>query len=332
MIVPVRNEAAAIEQTLTTLLEQDYPTDRFEVIVADGFSEDETVTIVRRLQLRYHNLKLAYNPGRLASAGRNAGICRATGDVCVIIDGHCTIPDDQHIRKIATAFERSGAACLGRPQPLQIDDATPFQRAVWMARRSRLGHNPDSAIYSDQAGPVRAENVAVAYRRDVFEQVGLFDERFDACEDVEFNTRVDRAGLRCHFAPETVVHYHPRTNLTGLFRQMARYGRGRCRLAFKHPGSLTMPALVPAAWLVWLVVAPLLGLLWWPMTMIWVGSMLLYAGVIGATSLRMAGSRVDQVVRLATIFAAIHGGFGWGFLKELATRMVILVRSTGIAR
>ena len=60
--------------------------------------------------------------------------------------------------------------------------------------------------------------MAVAYRREVFEAVGTFDERFDACEDVEFNHRVDRAGLKCFFTPRVALRYHPRTSLAGLVR------------------------------------------------------------------------------------------------------------------
>src|SRR4051812_31336160 len=50
VVVPVRNEARSIERTLRSLLTQDFPPDQFEVIVADGFSADETVPVVRRLQ------------------------------------------------------------------------------------------------------------------------------------------------------------------------------------------------------------------------------------------------------------------------------------------
>ena len=74
----------------------------------------------------------------------------------------------------------------------------------------------------------------------------MFDETFDACEDVEFNHRIDRAGLRCYFTPEVAVHYAPRDSLRGLFRQLVRYGRGRVRLWRKHPDSFSAGLLPPA--------------------------------------------------------------------------------------
>jgi len=201
VIVPVRNEARSIEPTLRSLLAQDLPAGRFEVVVADGGSTDATVPIVRRLQADHADLRLVFNPDRYSSAGRNAAVRHMRGDVAVVIDGHCHVPDRNYLDYLVAAFHDSGADCLGRPQPLDIDDPTPFQQAVSISRSSRLGHNPDSDIYSDRPGFVPPQHTAVAYHRAVFHRVGLFDRRFDACEDVEFNHRVHETGMTCFFDP-----------------------------------------------------------------------------------------------------------------------------------
>src|SRR5690606_14914839 len=135
--------------------------------------------------------------------------------------------------------------------PLDVTDATPLQRAIALARSSRLGHHPESYIYSDQPLFVPAKSVAVAYRRQVFENVGLFDASFDAHEDGEFNYRCDEAGLACFLDPKLTVKYSPRNSLAGLFRQMYRYGRGRVRFAKKHPGNWGVGSLIPALFVVY---------------------------------------------------------------------------------
>ena len=254
VIVPVRNEAATIRQTLGQLLDQQYDPRRYEVIVVDGQSDDGTPQLVAELAERYENVHLYANPRRLSSAARNIGIQHARGDVVVIVDGHCEIEDRQYLGKLAAAFETSGADCLGRPQPLDVTDATPLQRAIAAARASRLGHHPESFIYSSQPQFVPAKSVAVAYRREVFDRVGLFDERFDAHEDGELNYRCDLAGLRCYFTPEIAVKYHPRGTLRGLFRQMIRYGRGRIRFQASTPAPTTLGTLLPAAFVAGLIV------------------------------------------------------------------------------
>jgi succinoglycan biosynthesis protein ExoA len=93
----------------------------------------------------------------------------------------------------------------------------------------------------------------------VFDKVGHFDERFDACEDVEFNYRVDRAGLRCFFTPNVSVRYRPRNSLSGLFRQIFRYGRGRVRLSRKHPATTSVGSFAPVALLAWICLSLILS-------------------------------------------------------------------------
>jgi GT2 family glycosyltransferase len=299
------------------LLTQDYPQDSFEVIVADGGSEDDTAAIVRELQRDHPNLKLVNNPKRWSSAGRNLGVKQMRGDAAVIVDGHCRVPDQFYLRNVADAFAESGADCLGRPQPLDAENPSAFQKAVSAARASRLGHNPDSDIYSSEAKFVPPQSTAIAYRRGVFERVGLFDETFDACEDVEFNQRVHDAGFRCYFTPKLTIIYHPRPTLKGLTAQLGRYGTGRARLAAKHPRSLTLPALIPPLWILWLGIGAVISFAVPKFVWLYFASLILYAAIILGGSLWLARRQSLKVgLRIPGVLLGIHFGFGWGFLRE----------------
>jgi succinoglycan biosynthesis protein ExoA len=317
VIVPVRNEAACIERTLDALRAQDFDPAQFEVIVVDGASDDATPSLVRQAQAAFPNLQLLFNPKWLSSAARNIGIRHARGRFIVIVDGHCELNDRRYLANLVRAFEESSADCLGRPQPLRSRAATPFQKAVSLARASWLGHNPDSDIFSDQARFVAPDNVAVAYRREVFDKVGLFDESFDACEDVEFNTRVRLAGLTCYFTPAIRLDYRPRSSLGGLFYQLARYGRGRARLARKLPSSLTLPSHVPVLWLLWLPAMLALSFVSVVFAAALLASIALYLAAILGESVRLAWrQRLAVAVRLPLVFVGVHLGYGWGFLRD----------------
>jgi succinoglycan biosynthesis protein ExoA len=320
VIVPVRNEERFLAETLRPLFHQDYDPGRYEILVIDGRSTDNTPGVVRELQVEFPQLHLLDNPKRLSSAARNVGVRAARGEYVVIVDGHCELRSRTYLRDLAAAFERSGADCLGRPQPLEVAGASPVQQAIALARASRLGHNPGSHIYSDSGGFVKPQSVAVAYRRCVFDRVGLFDESFDACEDVEFNGRVDAAGLTCYFAPELAVNYHPRETLAGLVYQMGRYGRGRARLALKNPASLTLPAMVPAVFLTGLAAAFVLGLAAPVFAAVFCGSALIYSSVVALAGLWLAARRGAAGLSplVPAVFLAIHVGAGGGVLAELA--------------
>jgi GT2 family glycosyltransferase len=321
VIVPVLNEQRFIRATLHQLLAQNYDPERFELLVADGGSTDATQAIVRELARRHPQVRLLENPGGWSSAGRNAAVRAGQGDLFVVVDGHCDLRNPHYLADLAEAFARSGADCIGRPQPLDVSDATPLQRAIALARSSRLGHQPDSHIYSAAEGFVPPQSVAVAYRRSVFEKVGLFDETFDACEDVELNHRVAQAGIRCFFTPKVAVHYYPRSSLAGLFRQMMRYGAGRVRLVWKHPESFTLPIFLPGLFLLGILAGPALGWLSTWLGLIYVGTLGLYGLLIGFACAVIGRRAADLRVAayLPLVFVTIHLGAGTGICRELAT-------------
>jgi succinoglycan biosynthesis protein ExoA len=318
VIVPVRNEAKHIQRTLEQLLEQDYDASQFEVLVVDGQSTDRTREIVRALQADHPNLRLLANPRRWSSAGRNLAVTAARGDIVVVVDGHCDIEHSDYLRNLADAFARSGADCLGRPQPLDISSATRLQRAIAVARSCLLGHHHASFVYSATEQFVRPQSVAVAYRRAVFDRIGLFDETFDACEDVEFNHRLDRAGMRCFFTPRVRVRYHPRTSIRGLFMQMFRYGRGRMRLLRKHPDTFTAAGFLPAVFVLALVCGPLLALFSTWCAELYLAGLAVYALTLLLTSVMLAcrERRASLLPLLPPVFATIHVAAGSGILHE----------------
>ncbi|GHT31184.1 hypothetical protein FACS1894214_2260 [Planctomycetales bacterium] len=246
VIIPIRNEEKHIGITLDALLAQELYAKEYEFLIVDGMSTDNTREIAQRYADKYENIHLFENPKKLSSAARNIGVKNAQGEYILIVDGHCIIDNPNMLANAVKAFnsrtEGSGAKpdCLARPQPLELDGATPLQLAVAAARRSRLGHHPDSFIYSGQAQWCPASSAAIAYRKEVFDTVGYFDEMFDACEDVEFNTRIDKAELKCWFDPSIAVSYVPRNSLSGLFYQMFRYGKGRVKLFRKHPETFSL--------------------------------------------------------------------------------------------
>ncbi len=323
VIIPVRNEAAHIADVLDRLLEQKY--ENFEILVVDGLSSDGTQEIVKKYVERHTNVHLFDNPKRLASAARNVGVRNARGDAVLIIDGHCLIMNRDMLGNVNRAFVETGADCLGRPQPLEMAGATWFQWAVAVARRSPLGHHPDSFIYSNQAQFSPAGSVAVAYRKEVFDRIGLFNEDFDACEDVELNHRVDLQELRCYFEPAIAVHYVPRKTLTGLLYQMVRYGRGRMRLYRKNKGVgfvSFVKSFAPALFLFWLIVTFPAMFFDPSLCKIYFGILALYGIIVLGESFRLAvlGRRLSLLPLLPIVFVALHFGFGYGILRELCRR------------
>ncbi len=315
-VMPVRNEGDFIGKVLEDLRAQDFPHEKMEVIVVDGESDDDTVAIASSFKGAFPNFKILENPGRLSSRARNLGAKAAKGKYIVFIDGHCHLPSSKLISDIVALFEKSGADALCRPQPLTLSPQTLFQRAVSLARASGLGHALDSTIYTNRERFVKAASSAASYRREVFDRVGYYDESFDACEDVEFNTRVDKAGLKSFISPKLTVEYAARQSLGALFVQLYRYGVGRWKLFRKHPSTLGSGTLITTAFAVGAVIYPILWLISHTLALAASVVVLLYiAAVIGA-SFTIAKRPAQRALFffLPIIFFTIHFALGYGFL------------------
>lgn len=333
IVVPVRNEESRIDSVLRDLQTQDYPHDRFEVLVVDGNSTDRTATIVEEIAKRAPmSVRLLGNPSQLASSGRNVGAKNAKGEFVIYIDGHCQIPSTTLLRDAVALFEKTKADCLCRPQPLTMAGNTVFQDVVAHARATPLGHARDSTIFNDDwEGPINPSSSGAMYRRGVFDRVGFFDERLDACEDVDFNYRVFKAGLHSFYSSKLRVTYEPRRNLRSFWKQMERYGQGRYRLLGKHPDAFSLSQIIPAAFLVWLAIGGVLSFSSGRIAAVFLASLAVYFGVVLLFSGGLAvkyGWR--HVVIAPLVFACIHLGLGAGFLKELLrSRWRQLSASTG---
>ena len=318
VVVPVRNESKHIAEVLDKLLSQDYDSEQFEILVVDGLSEDDTKVVVERYLTEYPNVRLFDNPKRVSSGARNIGVENARGDIVLIVDGHCLIDNPQMLRNVDAAFEKSGADCLGRPQPLELSHATTTQLAIATGRRSPLGHHADSFVFSDLAQFVPAVSTAVAYRKELLGKVGRFDERFDACEDVELNYRIDKSGGRCYFDPAIAVRYVPRGTLSGLFYQMSRYGRGRVRFWRKHRETFSLKSFASAFFMIGTVLGLPLCFVHPVLRWTYLGVIGLYLLAVFAETLReaLSAKRLDFVFLLPIVFFAIHFGAGYGVLRE----------------
>lgn len=327
IVVPIRNEARFILDTLMQLEKQDYPEDRYELLVVDGMSTDDTPNIVKKFIATHPklNIKLLENPGQLSSRARNVGARNAQGEVIAYIDGHVYLPDEQLFANIEKLLIENDALALARPQHLDVPGLDKESKAYWIAvsRKTWLGHSTKSFIYGDHEGFVDPTSSGFAYHRSVFEKVGFFDESFDAAEDVEFNYRVKQAGLKAYTSPKLLVYYYPREHFLALFKQQTRYGEGRARFVRKYPEAFTFETLVPVGIFVFFLLFPLLFIPFipWLGKIAWLICLLIYLGVLMVTGIFEAQKRKYFLPFLQVALGVLvtHLGLGWGMFKKVSS-------------
>jgi cellulose synthase/poly-beta-1,6-N-acetylglucosamine synthase-like glycosyltransferase len=308
--MPCLDEEGYIEHALHDVLEQDYPADRLEVIVADGGSHDHTRAILARIEGQDPRVHVVDNPGRIQAAGLNAAIRAAHGEIIVRMDVHADYAPD-YVQKCVAVLERTGADNVGgaaRPRA-----RTRFQRALCAALASPAGVGGSKFRSAENEGFVETVFNGT-FRRRLFERIGLFDEGAIVNEDAELNQRILEAGGRIYLSREIVAWYYPRDSLFGLARQYFRYGRGRARTMLKHHGLPALRPMIPflmvAGAALLLAVPPLHPLLPWAF-----GA---YGAGLAVEAVRV-GRRVGAwaVPLVLAIFVVLHAAHGIGFATGL---------------
>jgi cellulose synthase/poly-beta-1,6-N-acetylglucosamine synthase-like glycosyltransferase len=307
--MPCREEEGYIEACIRAVQAQDWPRDRLEILVADGMSMDATREILHRLAAQDPRIRLVDNPDRIQAAGLNHCIRRARGEVIVRVDVHADYAPD-FVRSCVAELERTGADNVGgaaRPRA-----RTFFQRCVAAALASPLGIGGSRYRRSDEEGFVESVWPG-AFRRAVFERVGLFDPKAVTNEDAELNQRILEAGGRVYLSRDIVVHYYPRETIRALARQYFKYGQGRARTLVKHRRLLSLRPMLPALWLAG--EATLVALAPWHVGALSVAG---YALATGAEAVRVGRREGLAAIPVVwAIFPTLHAAHGAGFISGL---------------
>jgi len=241
IIVPMRNEAKYIGACLESILAQDYPHNLLEVWMVDGGSIDQTREIVAGFSQRADFVHLLDNPEQTTPHAMNYGLKAAQGDVIIIVGGHCTLAPD-YIRHCVRLLQETDAACVGGLLTSQGEGW--LSQSIAMAMSSPFGVGNARFRYATEAGFV--DTVAFgAYRREVFETIGVFNPELTRNQDDELNYRLRQAGFKIYLSPEIQSVYYTRSSLGKLWKQYFQYGFWKIRVLRDYPGSVQARHLIP---------------------------------------------------------------------------------------
>jgi succinoglycan biosynthesis protein ExoA len=318
VVVPVRNEAGFIADLCRAILGQDYPPDRFEVIVADGMSTDGTRDILAGLQERHFSLTVVDNPGRIVSTGLNIAVARSRGDIIIRIDGHALIASDFMRENVALLAAHPEAWSVGGP--IRHAAMTPLGKAVAVAMSHPLGVGNALHRYPEFEGYVEGAQFP-AIRRWVFDRIGMFDERLVRNQDDEFNYRIRHAGGKIYVSPRVRYSYFVRERLGQLFKQYFQYGFWRIPVIEKHRRPTTLRQMAPTLFYAACVILALAGL-WWRRPFLALALPASYAAALiaaGAATARSHDIRVSSC--LPVTIAAMHAGYAFGLAYGMWARI-----------
>jgi GT2 family glycosyltransferase len=229
VIVPVLNGERTIKECLVSLLRMDYPADRREILVVDNGSTDRTAEIINSFPVRY-----LLEERRGKSYARNRGIEASKGEILAFTDPDCVV-STRWLHELVRAFEEEGVGGVGG-EILPYPGKTPAERYAFR----RVSHNQKRPMNHSAHPFAHAPNVA--FRREVFQQIGLFGTQFPGggWEDADLCWRFFRGtNFKLMFAPKAVVFHRYRTTAKDFFIQHMTYGYGLALICKKYRGELS---------------------------------------------------------------------------------------------
>ncbi|HYC54803.1 MAG TPA: glycosyltransferase family 2 protein [Candidatus Binatia bacterium] len=311
VIIPMRNEQDWIQRCLGSVLAQDYPPDRMEVLVADGMSTDRSPQMLAALSASDPRVKVIANPGLIVPTGLNMAIAAARGEIIARVDAH-TVLEPDYLRRGVELLQRTGASNVGGPMICR--GGGPIATAIARAMHSRFGIGAQFHFATDE---VACDTVYMGmWPKAVFERVGLFDAELVRNQDDELSYRIRKSGGTIVVSPVMRSLYQNRESWKALARQFYQYGVWKVRVLQKHPRQMSVRHFVPPAFQAAIVAALVLGMVWSPMLLLGAAALATYFVFVLMVAARGQGSLAEKG-RFALALALIHHCWAAGFLVGL---------------
>lgn len=314
-IIVAYNAEHCLGALLGDLLRQTIPAEQIELLLVNSASSDNTAQVMRDFAKDApFTVRLLDNPKRWLASGINVALAAATGDAIIRLDAHARIPEDFLEKNLAALNQGEdivgGCVAGGTPGTdweavLRTVDTSRFCGGAAPFRNSGEARYVDTLAYA-------------LYRREVYDKVGLYDERLRRTEDNDMHYRMHTAGYRFFFSPDIISYHAARSTMRGQLRQKWGNGYWIGRTMRIQPRCFAPRHLIPAAF----VLALAGGLMLLPLSPLPLALLLgaylacdLYFAMTGA--LTQTRGRLLGMAALPFLYPAVHIVYGAGTIAGL---------------
>jgi glycosyltransferase involved in cell wall biosynthesis len=303
VIVPIRNEERYISACLQSLLDQTYSSEAYEIVVVDGRSSDRSKDIVEEFEGSYGNVRCLDNPAAIAPAAMNIGIRNSRGAFIIRADGHNFYPKD-YIANCVKYLQETGADNVGGPWRTVPSGNSFGSKIVAAILTNPFGVGDSRFRTSNFEGFVETVPFG-AFRRGLFDRVGMFDEKLVRNQDNELNARIRSAGGKIYQTPALTTEYHPVGSVGALLKQTYKTSQWHIFSVRQNSSAMGVRHFVPAVFVLLL--------------------MTLIAGAFWTTQCLIGLVVILFVYLLAGTYFAFRRSRGWGLSVRCALPLFCLL-------
>ncbi len=253
------NEENTIKNILDDISRQDYDHNFMEVVLVDSASTDGTKAVMQKFadenKMGARQIVVLDNPKKTLPCGWNVLLDNYTGEAVIRVDAHAHIPEDFVSKNVKVLEE--GEMVVGGVRPNIVDEETPWKDTLLLAESSMFGSS--IAPYRN-GGNGTGEKIYMkslfhaAYRREVFDKIGHYNEALARTEDNEIHYRMRKAGFKLRFCPDIISYQHTRSSLPKMLKQKYANGYWIGKTSKVCPGCLSIYHFVPWAFVMAIIV------------------------------------------------------------------------------
>mgnify|MGYP001026845870 CR=1 FL=1 len=313
------NEQKYLPALLEDIRRQTYPHENIEVVLIDSMSSDQTRRIMEDFKANndFHAVQVLSNPDKIQAAGWNVAIRAFKGDALARIDAHARLTPE-FATYVMEHINRQKEFVVGGIRPCIAKHDTPWGHVLLQIENSLFG----SGINRSRRELIKTDVKTMfhaTYRREVFEKVGLFNEKLLRTEDNEMHYRIRQAGYKLCYDPKIRSYQYIRSDFKAMVTQKWKNGYWIGRTAKICPQCLSPYHFVPAVFVIGIVVTTLLLPIYWPLSaLLW-----LSYGLFAFTNTLSAIFKdrfYVQSLLMPFLFPILHISYGLGTITGFVSR------------
>lgn len=256
IIVPLFNEERYVSHLIDSLIKQTYPLENMEWIFVDGNSNDDTVPIIEQyLAKAKYPIVLLHNVKRKTPYSLNMAIGIAKGRYIIRLDAHAYFYPD-YIEKCVNYLDTTDADNVGGIAETEAEGFTGQAIAKMLSTKFGVGGS-DFRIGN---GNRFVDTVPFgAFRREVFDRVGLFNPKLLRSEDNDMNSRIRQSGGKIWLAEDIRFKYYCRDTVKGVLKMGLQNGNALFFTLKANPKAMSIRHFIPFLFLISLIVLPILS-------------------------------------------------------------------------
>ena len=321
IVVACRNEEDHVVNMIKSVENSLYPLENIEVIIVDGMSQDNSIENINKYALESKlTIKTLKNIKSKTPYAFNLGIKEASGDY-IVISGARFVFSSNYFQVIHEVLEKQNeVGCVGGRIINVYSNKISEIISEAMASPFGMGFGNFRTIEEDTF----VDTVTPpAFRKEIFEEVGLFDERLTRNQDDDFSYRLIKKGYKILLKSNISIHYTVRASFQKLFKQFKQYGYWKVFVNKKHKTITTYRQVFPLLFLISLILLPLLGFVSNYFFIFFIIELLIYLFLSVTFAIKKNNLHFSTIIKFVCTCLILHLSYGLGYLEGIIHFLVL---------